>query len=201
MDYCMRAYGAKSSDRQIKNLPISTENQLPNLMLVKFSCYTVYMCLLPCWSHSRWNTFLSWSTSFRQACCMPLASWFSLALTRTLLHMMSHSMQHWPPQWQKVTARLIRASQDRAGLEVQLGNIITVATSRLGQGRLKIEMEKERLWISANWVRLNMCKISTWGKNSMCQNFHCAKKSAKEFSPMAYIGEIGKNFLLAKIST
>ena len=30
----------------------------------------------------------------------------------------------------------------------------------------------------------------------MCQNFHCAKK----FSPTACIGEIGEDFLLAKIS-
>ena len=27
MDYCMRAYGANNSDRQIKNLPILTESQ------------------------------------------------------------------------------------------------------------------------------------------------------------------------------
>ena len=27
MDCCMRAYGAKNSDCQIKNLPIPTENQ------------------------------------------------------------------------------------------------------------------------------------------------------------------------------
>ena len=35
----------------------------------------------------------------------------------------------------------------------------------------------------------------------MCQNFHYAKKSWEKFSPTACSGKIGKNFLLAKIST
>ena len=35
----------------------------------------------------------------------------------------------------------------------------------------------------------------------MCQNFHCAKKFVEKFSPVACIGEIGENFLLAKLST
>ena len=34
--------------------------------------------------------------------------------------------------------------------------------------------------------------------NSMCQNFHHAKKFTEKISPTACIGEIGKNFLLAK---
>ena len=37
MDYCVRAYCAKNSDRQIKNLPIPTESQF-----IKFSHYMVY---------------------------------------------------------------------------------------------------------------------------------------------------------------
>ena len=36
MDYCMCVYGAKNSDRQIKNSPIPTESQF-----TKYSCYTV----------------------------------------------------------------------------------------------------------------------------------------------------------------
>ena len=36
MDYCMCVYGAKNSDRQIKNLPIPTESQF-----AKHSRYTV----------------------------------------------------------------------------------------------------------------------------------------------------------------
>ena len=34
-----------------------------------------------------------------------------------------------------------------------------------------------------------------------CVKFHCAKNSQKKFSSTACIGEIGENFLLAKIST
>ena len=38
----MRAYGAKNSDRQIKNSPIPTKTNSPNLMLAKsVSRYTV----------------------------------------------------------------------------------------------------------------------------------------------------------------
>ena len=39
MDYCMRAYGVKNSDRQIKSSPIPTESQF-----AKFSRYTVCIC-------------------------------------------------------------------------------------------------------------------------------------------------------------
>ena len=37
MDYCMRAYGAKNSDCQIKNLPIPTENQF-----AKFNAHQIF---------------------------------------------------------------------------------------------------------------------------------------------------------------
>ena len=42
MDYCIRAYGAKNSDSQIKNSPNLLRANLPNLMLAKFSRYTVH---------------------------------------------------------------------------------------------------------------------------------------------------------------
>ena len=37
MDYCMRAYGAKNSDRQIKNLPIPAESQF-----AKFNAHQIF---------------------------------------------------------------------------------------------------------------------------------------------------------------
>ena len=35
-------------------------------------------------------------------------------------------------------------------------------------------------------------------KNSMCQKFHCTKKFAEKFLPMACIGKIGENCLTVK---
>ena len=45
MDYCMCAYGAKNSDHQIKICQYLLRANSPNLMLAKFSCFTVvYAC-------------------------------------------------------------------------------------------------------------------------------------------------------------
>ena len=50
------------------------------------------------------------------------------------------------------------------------------------------------------WVEFASCYAQMHVCTRMCQNFHCAKKFVKKFSPTACIGEIGENFLLAKIS-
>ena len=44
MDYCMRAYGVKNSDRQIKSSPIPTESQFTKLNARQiFPLYSMYM--------------------------------------------------------------------------------------------------------------------------------------------------------------
>ena len=47
MDYCMHAYGAKNSDRQIKIRQYLLRANSSNLMLAKFSCYMVYLASIP----------------------------------------------------------------------------------------------------------------------------------------------------------
>ena len=47
MDYCMRVYGAKNSDRQIKNSLIPTESQFAKFNAHQISRYTVYASLNP----------------------------------------------------------------------------------------------------------------------------------------------------------
>ena len=47
-------------------------------------------------------------------------------------------------------------------------------------------------------MHIHTCAHDHARANSMCQNFHRAKKFTEKFSPTACIGEIVKNFLLAK---
>ena len=47
MDYCMHAYGAKNSDRQIKNSPIPTENQFAKFNARQiFPLYGIYLSII-----------------------------------------------------------------------------------------------------------------------------------------------------------
>ena len=50
-------------------------------------------------------------------------------------------------------------------------------------------------------MRLNTCVFLRVEKKSMNQLFTVQKNLPKKILPMACIGEIGENFLLAKIST
>ena len=43
MDYCMHAYGAKSSDHQIKNSSVPTESQFAKFNACQISRYTVHI--------------------------------------------------------------------------------------------------------------------------------------------------------------
>ena len=59
VDYCMCSYGAKNSDHQIKKIhQYLLRANLPNLMLAKFSRYTVYkldhFCALKACQMNEW---------------------------------------------------------------------------------------------------------------------------------------------------
>ena len=70
----------------------------------------------------------------------------------------------------------------------------------LGQkSRQSSELPSRKLW-----VELVSCYAHAYAPvltiARICQNFHSTKKFAEKNWPTAYIGEFGKNFLLAKIS-